>query len=601
MTFFFAIIFSNWVCVIVRYCVGQCQVGLQWMLSWYNNKLNGILADEMGLGKTVQVVYLCSIQKDMGGCSELISYPRVSLASSCTSWYLLLNTLLSSTSSYQVMALIAHLMKFKGNYGPHLIIVPNAVLVNWKRMKDRESVLARDLDRYRCQRRQLLTGTPLQNDLKELWSLLNLLLPEVFDNRKAFHDWFSKPFQKEGPTHEAEDDWLETEKKVIIIHRLHQILEPFMLRRRVEDVEGSLPAKDSIVLRCRMSAFQSAIYDWIKSTGTIRVDPEDEKVRVQKSSIYQAKKREVKVIYMEEALVNKIPSHQKEDEFGSGGSVDLEDDLAGSENEPRRGRPKANKSPNYKEIDDNNGEYSDEGNRYSAHAHDEEREIREFVDDESSGAGEAQAIHKDQSEDEFPACDGGLLMPDEGEIAMSGDSHMDRQQSGSWIHERDEGEDEQGAMQLYGFSHEVRSEARKVHDLFFDLLKIAFPNTDFREARGSLSFSGPAPPTSNAVPSQRRTVASQSKIKDKQTNEADTDAHKPIPQRESSKLGEDARMCVQIPLRETRQQGNGSTGNREQQQDDSPLHPGELVMCKKKRKDREKPRAGSSGPVSVPS
>ncbi|GMI66832.1 FLORAL FUSED ORGANS 3, CHROMATIN REMODELING 2, ARABIDOPSIS THALIANA BRAHMA, BRAHMA [Hibiscus trionum] len=283
-------------------------VGLQWMLSLYNNKLNGILADEMGLGKTVQV-----------------------------------------------MALIAYLMEFKGNYGPHLIIVPNAVLVNWKselhnwlpsvsciyyvggkdqrsklfsqevlamkfnvlvttyefimydrsklskidwkyiiideaqRMKDRESVLARDLDRYRCQRRLLLTGTPLQNDLKELWSLLNLLLPEVFDNRKAFHDWFSQPFQKEGPMHNAEDDWLETEKKVIIIHRLHQILEPFMLRRRVEDVEGSLPPKVSIVLKCRMSAIQSAIYDWIKSTGTLRVDPEDEKLKVQKNPLYQAR------------------------------------------------------------------------------------------------------------------------------------------------------------------------------------------------------------------------------------------------------------------------------------------------------------------------
>ncbi|KAL8119055.1 hypothetical protein AgCh_016530 [Apium graveolens] len=257
-------------------------VGLQWMLSLYNNKLNGILADEMGLGKTVQV-----------------------------------------------MALIAYLMEFKGNYGPHLIIVPNAVLVNWKselhswlpsvsciyyvgnkdqriklfsqvdwkyiiideaqRMKDRESVLARDLDKYRCQRRLLLTGTPLQNDLKELWSLLNLLLPEVFDNRKAFHDWFSKPFQREGPGHNVEDDWLETEKKVIIIHRLHQILEPFMLRRRVEDVEGSLPPKVSIILRCKMSAMQGAIYDWIKATGTLRVDPEDEKLMSQRKPMYQAK------------------------------------------------------------------------------------------------------------------------------------------------------------------------------------------------------------------------------------------------------------------------------------------------------------------------
>lgn len=275
-------------------------VGLQWMLSLYNNKLNGILADEMGLGKTVQV-----------------------------------------------MALIAYLMEYKGNYGPHLIIVPNAVMVNWKselhnwlptlsciyyvgskdqrvrlyskevcamkfnvlvttyefimrdraklsrvdwkyiiideaqRMKDRESQLSRDLDRFRCQRRLLLTGTPLQNDLQELWSLLNLLLPEVFDNRKAFHDWFSKPFQKDAPSQSSEDDWLETEKKVIIIHRLHQILEPFMLRRRVEDVEGSLPPKISVVLRCKMSALQGAIYDWIKATGSLRLDPQTEARRVE--------------------------------------------------------------------------------------------------------------------------------------------------------------------------------------------------------------------------------------------------------------------------------------------------------------------------------
>jgi SNF2 family DNA or RNA helicase len=59
--------------------------------------------------------------------------------------------------------------------------------VDWKyiiideaqRMKDRQSKLAKDLDRFTAQRRLLLTGTPLQNELKELWSLLNLLLPEV--------------------------------------------------------------------------------------------------------------------------------------------------------------------------------------------------------------------------------------------------------------------------------------------------------------------------------------------------------------------------------------------------------------------------------------
>lgn len=51
-----------------------------------------------------------------------------------------------------------------------------------QRMKDRESKLAKDLDRFKAARRLLLTGTPLQNELRELWSLLNLLLPDVRPN-----------------------------------------------------------------------------------------------------------------------------------------------------------------------------------------------------------------------------------------------------------------------------------------------------------------------------------------------------------------------------------------------------------------------------------
>ena len=57
--------------------------------------------------------------------------------------------------------------------------------------------------------------------LQKLFSLLNFLLPKVLDNLKAFHDWFSKPFLKDAPSHSSKDDWIETEKKVIIIHGLH--------------------------------------------------------------------------------------------------------------------------------------------------------------------------------------------------------------------------------------------------------------------------------------------------------------------------------------------------------------------------------------------
>ncbi|KAG0454181.1 hypothetical protein HPP92_025485 [Vanilla planifolia] len=223
-------------------------VGLQWMLSLYNNKLNGILADEMGLGKTVQ--------------SELLNW----LPSITCIFYVGGKDQRSKLFTHEVFS-----MKFNVLVTTYEFVMydrSKLSKINWKyiiideaqRMKDRESVLARDLDRYRCQRRLLLTGTPLQNDLKELWSLLNLLLPEIFDNRKAFHDWFSKPFHKDGSSQNTEEDeWLETEKKV------------------------------SIVLRCRMSAIQSAIYDWIKSTGTIRVDPEEELRKAQKNPLYQIK------------------------------------------------------------------------------------------------------------------------------------------------------------------------------------------------------------------------------------------------------------------------------------------------------------------------
>jgi SNF2 family DNA or RNA helicase len=77
----------------------------------------------------------------------------------------------------------------------------------------------------------LFSFITFQNDLNELWALLNLLLPDVFDNSRQFNEWFHSPFaQKDGTGKADEEDWLEKEKKIIVIHRLHQILEPFMLR-----------------------------------------------------------------------------------------------------------------------------------------------------------------------------------------------------------------------------------------------------------------------------------------------------------------------------------------------------------------------------------
>ncbi len=85
----------------------------------------------------------------------------------------------------------------------------------------------------------MLTGTPLQNNLHELWSLLNFLLPEIFSSSDDFDEWFDL-----GNKQNAEMTDGEKEKKNDeIIKKLHKILRPFMLRRIKREVEKSLLPK----------------------------------------------------------------------------------------------------------------------------------------------------------------------------------------------------------------------------------------------------------------------------------------------------------------------------------------------------------------------
>ena len=73
--------------------------------------------------------------------------------------------------------------------------------------------------------------------------LMLLVCPaQVFDDKNQFAEWFGDSFGRTAPGAAGEDD-VAMEKRVVVIHRLHQILEPFMLRRQVQDVEGKLPPK----------------------------------------------------------------------------------------------------------------------------------------------------------------------------------------------------------------------------------------------------------------------------------------------------------------------------------------------------------------------
>lgn len=135
------------------------------------------------------------------------------------------------------------------------------------RLKNHECALARTLvSGYRIRRRLLLTGTPIQNSLQELWSLLNFLLPNIFNSVENFEEWFNAPFADKC------DVSLTDEEELLIIRRLHHVIRPFILRRKKDEVEKFLPGKTQVVLKCDMSAWQKVYYQQVTDVGRVGLD-----------------------------------------------------------------------------------------------------------------------------------------------------------------------------------------------------------------------------------------------------------------------------------------------------------------------------------------
>ncbi|XP_057424188.1 probable ATP-dependent DNA helicase CHR12 isoform X2 [Lotus japonicus] len=260
--------------------------GLQWMISLFNNNLNGILADEMGLGKTIQTISLIAHLLEYKGVTgpHLIVAPKAVLPnwmSEFSTWVPSITTVLYDGRLEERKAMKEELSG-EGKFNVlithyDLIMRDKAFLkkIHWRylivdeghRLKNHESALARTLDSgYHIQRRLLLTGTPIQNNLQELWSLLNFLLPNIFNSVQNFEDWFNAPFA------DRVDVSLTDEEQLLIIRRLHQVIRPFILRRKKDEVEKCLPEKSQVILKCDMSAWQKVYYQQVTDVGRVGLD-----------------------------------------------------------------------------------------------------------------------------------------------------------------------------------------------------------------------------------------------------------------------------------------------------------------------------------------
>lgn len=131
-------------------------------------------------------------------------------------------------------------------------------------MKNMNCRLIKELLTYNSANRLLITGTPLQNNISELWSLLHFLLPEIFNDLNSFESWFdfSSVLDNSGQKEVIE------RRKRNLVSTMHAILKPFLLRRVKTDVETALPKKREYILYAPLTSEQKELYrEILNGTG----------------------------------------------------------------------------------------------------------------------------------------------------------------------------------------------------------------------------------------------------------------------------------------------------------------------------------------------
>ncbi|KAK9346090.1 SNF2 family N-terminal domain-containing protein [Lipomyces starkeyi] len=260
--------------------------GLDWLAGLYNSGTNGILADEMGLGKTIQTISLLSYL----ACEKEIWGPHLIVVPT--------SVMLNWEMEFKRFAPGFRILTYYGNPAQRKekrrgwnnddswdVCITSYQLVihdqnafrrkQWQYMildeahniKNFRSQRWQALLNFKAKRRLLLTGTPLQNNLIELWSLLYFLMPSSkdassvtangFASLSDFQDWFSHPVDKliEGNYSKEDDEARNT------ISKLHKVLRPYLLRRLKADVEKQMPAKYEHIVYCKLSKRQRYLYD----------------------------------------------------------------------------------------------------------------------------------------------------------------------------------------------------------------------------------------------------------------------------------------------------------------------------------------------------
>ncbi|KAK9739304.1 Helicase conserved C-terminal domain [Popillia japonica] len=255
-------------------------VGLNWLAVLHNQDVNGILADEMGLGKTVQVIAFLAYLKEanLAKTTHLIVVPSSTLENwqnEFERWCPDLNVLLyyGSTEERRMM----RLMFAEGKHKDYDVVLTTYTMVSSSSEEKKmfrvtpmhyvvfdEAHMLKNMNtqRYEClirikaSKRILLTGTPLQNNLLELMSLLIFVMPNIFSEKT---EDLKNLFQKTSKAKDVDNDALPQFEREQIEHA-KRIMKPFVLRRLKKDVLQDLPKKDDYMLQIPLAPTQEEQY-----------------------------------------------------------------------------------------------------------------------------------------------------------------------------------------------------------------------------------------------------------------------------------------------------------------------------------------------------
>ena len=244
--------------------------GAAWMGSLLKAGFGGVLADDMGLGKTVQTLALLQARREAGAAGPALLIVPTSLlhgwrmqAAQFTPDLRLVILHGTGRAASREDALQADLVvtTYPLLARDHDWLAaqdwPLVILDEAQTLKNPAAQMAKTLRDIPAKGRLALTGTPLENSLQDIWTLIDWINPGLLGDRKAFQTLFRTPIEKHGDA--------------VAQARLNRRLRPFLLRRTKEEVAAELPPKTEILERVELPKSQQVLYETVRSAMDARV------------------------------------------------------------------------------------------------------------------------------------------------------------------------------------------------------------------------------------------------------------------------------------------------------------------------------------------